>query len=136
MTGWTPVETVAQQRSWESIVEPQNKETPVTDYTANGARIVAGLRVFTNNLDAATVLALNEDGWHDVRVDGIAGYPARFNGERLTTRNPFTGASVPVNMECPWCLEDLGSFHRTVDATMHVEDCQLAYEHNRVHGRR
>jgi hypothetical protein len=64
------------------------------DYTANHVEIVVGLRVFTNNLDLGTVVALNDDGWHDVRVDGRPGLPDRFNGERLTTRNPFTGETA------------------------------------------
>ncbi len=59
--------------------------------TANGVPITVGLRVFNNNLDLGTVVALNEDGWHDVKVDGCIGLPDRFNGERLTTRHPFTG---------------------------------------------
>jgi hypothetical protein len=63
----------------------------MSDYTANGVPITVGLRVFTNNLDRGTVVALNADGWHDVRVDGTRGLPDRFNGERLTTRHPFSG---------------------------------------------
>lgn len=64
----------------------------MTDYTADGVLIVPGLRVFTNNLDPATVVALNDDGWHDVKVDcHTGGLPDRFNGDRLTTRHPFTG---------------------------------------------
>lgn len=48
--------------------------------------------MFTNNLDPATVVALNDDGWHDVKVDcHTGGLPDRFNGDRLTTRHPFTG---------------------------------------------
>ncbi len=58
--------------------------------TANDVPITVGLRVFTNNLDLGTVVALNPDGWHDVAVDGHRGLPNRFNGERLTTRHPFT----------------------------------------------
>lgn len=63
----------------------------MTDFTANGVPITVGLRVFTNNLDRGTVIALNEDGWHDVKVDcHTGGLPDRFNGERLTTVHPFT----------------------------------------------
>lgn len=60
-----------------------------TFFTANGVEITVGLRVFTNDLKLGTVVKLNADGWHDVESD-VPGYGGRFNGERLTTRNPFT----------------------------------------------
>lgn len=60
------------------------------DYTANGVPIKVGLRVFTNDLKLGTVTELASDGWHTVEVDGHEGYGGRFNGERMTTRHPFT----------------------------------------------
>lgn len=60
------------------------------DYTANGIEIVVGLRVWTNDLKLGTVVKINPDGWHDVESDE-PGYGGGFNGERLTTRHPFTG---------------------------------------------
>lgn len=58
-------------------------------FTANGVEVRVGLRVFTNDLKLGTVVALADDGWHEVVTDE-QGYSGRFNGERLTTRNPFT----------------------------------------------
>ena len=62
---------------------------PANDPTADGVTITVGLRVFTNDLKLGTVTALGADGWHDVESD-LPGYSGSFNGERLTTRNPFT----------------------------------------------
>lgn len=62
---------------------------PLIDYTANNVEIKIGLRVFTNDLRLGTVVRLNNDGWHDVLEDG-SNFPRSFNGERMTTVNPFT----------------------------------------------
>lgn len=94
----------------------------MTDYTANGVEIVVGLRVYTNNLDAATVLRLKPDGWHEVQVDTHHSTD-HFNGERMTTRHPFTSKGVPACMECPVCREDFGSFTRVIEVALHMDAC-------------
>lgn len=63
--------------------------TPANDPTADGVTIVVGLRVFTNDLKLGTVTSLEGDGWHEVTTDE-PGHSGRFNGERLTTRHPYT----------------------------------------------
>lgn len=59
------------------------------DLTTDCVPIVPGLRVWTNNLDADEVLSFafeeNGSGWYNCR-SGL------FNGERMATRHPITGA--------------------------------------------
>jgi hypothetical protein len=57
--------------------------------TANGVEITVGLKVWNNNLERCTVVEIASDGWH--KVVYANGQDDNFNGERMTTKHPFTG---------------------------------------------
>ena len=71
-----------------------------TPMTANGVEIVAGLRVWTNDMRKATVQSLdsafqelNDEIWFDVVEDGKQ-HRTLCSETRCTTRHPGTGAKA------------------------------------------
>lgn len=69
---------------------PTPVEIPL-DHTADGVQITLGLRVWTNDLDRATVVAPPRygDGWWEVLTDGRE-RPDILDGSRMGTRHPST----------------------------------------------
>lgn len=78
--------------------------------TANGVEITHGLPVWDNNLDRGVVdLSSIDDGWFYVRYPN--GGKNSMNGERVTTRHPFTGELADA--ACSQC----GPGHDSGDGT-------------------
>lgn len=89
------------KRGFEEIPQAERESDP-RFRTANGVQITDGLRVWDYDLKSGSVDFAETarfgrsywDGWFRVRVDG-AERTSMMNGERITTRHPFTRDAPP-----------------------------------------
>jgi len=85
-----------QARAFDVFTELGKRDTASVHHTANGVQITDGLAVWDYDLRAgrvdfhlSRVTSPHFDGWFTVVHQG--GGRSLMNGERLTTRHPFTG---------------------------------------------